>query len=205
MSYSRDAHAVALACCLMLGGAATHAWQPDQGIPQAIAHGLKVKGPTYLLMGGVNAPHYHVIVTSPYARIATAAGEAAAQYRDFTPADVTPEMASPTLDVTVTPGKPFRGQGIHGLQWWQSKPIKAVVIRPKDGKALTPSNQVRFPVTFENTASGSTPFQAEGLTLRFELASLPLNRDLEVIVFSEGGEQVSPLKIKDLARIHVRP
>jgi hypothetical protein len=158
-------------------------------IAAAIAHGHTVKGPTYILMGGVKAPHFRVEVTGPFGRIATAVAEADRLYRPFTAADVTPDMTAETFTITVLPGKPE--------MWREAPPIHHVVVRLKNGgKVIQPARLETFTATWPDM-----DYTAPALRATFSQADLLAAPDVTVVVISDKTEREYKLRRSDLEKV----
>jgi hypothetical protein len=173
---------------LVLAFVATAQAMSPERISSAIEHGRRIKGPTYILMGGIHAPHFRVEVTGPFGRIATAAADAERLYRPFTPADVTPEMTADTFTITVRPGKPE--------QWREAPAITHVVVRLPDGRVIQPVALEPFTQTWPDQE-----YTQGALRATFPREDLLSGREVAVVVISETKERSYKLKRADLDKV----
>lgn len=173
---------------------------PDR-IAAAITHGLTVKQPTYIQMGGKEAPHHTIIVTGPFGRIATAAAEASRRYASFTSDNVTPDLSANTLTVEVMSGEPRRYQApAMGWQWQFAEEPTHVVVRFADGRAVQPTATEPMTRTWPNRNSGEE-LRASGIRASFDLNAIPPDANVIVVVLTKSASREYPIKAKDLAKV----
>jgi hypothetical protein len=168
----------------------------DALIEEALALANDKKGRWGVMLAPMS---YSIVVTGPIGRIAGAAREAAAAYKPFTRAEVTPELAQNLIAMTVIPDKPSYNK-YSG--WSVAPPAEHLVVQPPKSKspetAVQPCKMETFPVSWSN--SFGMKFEGQGLRALFRPTDLP-EGEIEVVVISGTGEQRARLKAEDRAKI----
>lgn len=166
---------------------------PDE-IAAAIEQGQRIKEPMYVVAGEVAPGVGGIYLSGPFARVVTASAEAARKYRPFTAADVTPEMISPLLEITVPAAPP------DGRHWSRPETVEHVVIRRAgDSGVVQPTKVEPYTRRWGNAMGGQ--METAGLVARFAIETLP-DGDLEIVLIRSNGERVVRLKARD--RVHIR-
>jgi hypothetical protein len=126
---------------------------------------------------GWNATKAHLATFStPFMRVAWAAGEAKKEYRKFTAADVTPEMIAPELHI----------YGWSQIDGARTSNVTAMVVTPKKGKEEEKRSKAKHPLRFEPIPTiykyiyGGV-FEANGRLGIFPLSVLSEENEIHII------------------------
>lgn len=142
-------------------------------IAEAIALGSQSKKLEYPRVKG--GPAWCALVT-PFGRVARAAFEAKRAYKTFAPANITPEMLAPNVDV-VCPSQCVVVACTHRLG---VASVRAIVITGKSGASPEqPISSEPMPEVYRN-AFGSAD-EASGLLATFPVSALKPGRELRVV------------------------
>lgn len=168
----------------------------EAGIAAAIKEGTASKKSIAAVAGSDTANNFVVVAQGPYGRVESAAAAAASKYQPFKAEQVTSEMIAPVLAVMVRPGKP----GLEGSRWIVTPPVKHVVLRVgAAGDIVQPDKITPFPTEWGNAFGAK--FQSQGAIALFDLAKVPQDGDVEVVVITDQFEQVRKIKAKDRQQI----
>lgn len=114
--------------------------------------------------------------TTPFSRVAQAAQAAKKKYKNFTEADVTPEMIEPHLEV-LAPSHTRAGEGPRPVN------VEAVVITPRKSKdrgaAIQPIKSEEMTAEYKNLM-GAT-FEGRGMRAVFPLSALSEANEVHVV------------------------
>jgi hypothetical protein len=155
-------------------------------VREAIAYGAKEKKLRPYYLGGqggmMDARRTVATFTTPFLRVALAASEAKAAYKEFAEGDATPEMLAPELQIAA--GAMSIGRVIYG--------VKTVVIVGPDGKVTQPDRSEERIEEFSNAYGAKD--SARGVTAYFPLSAI--REDAEVrVVMDLGKEQRAKFKL----------
>lgn len=185
---------VALAFVLVFPAAASAQVVTDmtpERVREAVAYGSTGKAALYRIGGGLTSP-LTALYTTPFLRVALAAGEAKAQYRPFDEAAVSAELLLPGVVEVYAPARPPEAR--YGSP---AVSVKAVVVMPSGGKdaalAIHPTRTVPGIERYANLL-GATQ-DAIGLTAHFPLRALSEGNELRVI-YSDGHEAKGRFKLE---------
>lgn len=178
----------AILALLLAGGVVTD--MTPELIREAIAYGAKEKKIQPYKLSGKRGSHGCFGVdngqnmsrptiasyTTPFMRVALAAAEAKSTYKEFTAADVTPEMLAPEV-VMVAPSWAKCREGIKG--------VKAVVIVLPGGQVVHPERQLELTEKYSN-AYGATD-SGQGILAFFPFSAIQEGAEVRVVM-DDGQE-----------------
>lgn len=161
-----------------LGGIVTE--MTPQLIERAIKDGQK-KPKFDLSTMAKRAPGFHpqglfCVLTTPYSRVVSAAHRAFAEYKPFTPEEVTPEMIAPEARIIAAP--------LDALALGGPLDVRAIVMM--DGKTpLQPTRTEATERTLKNRAGAV--YSAKDMTAVFPLSALVQGREIRIVY--EGDQE----------------
>lgn len=131
-------------------------------------------------------PQFGVYLRGPYARVASASARQAQKYLTLNRDDVTDEMISPLLEVSIVPADPIPGQ-IHWLP-------EHVVIKHANGRVFQPVRMEREETSWGNAFGGT--WNGHTLIAWFDYAAIPPG-DIDVVTISGNREVEANIKARN--------